>query len=215
MPPAYRLGRGVRRVARASPRCPARWPRRCTARGRHDAVDPAALGRPPRRLLERRRSPRERRKGDATVRYDLRPFIEALAVDGTADVVTLRMTLRHDPERGVGRPDEVLAALADRMGGSAPAVDRAGPGATGARAATRSAPPVPRNRGPDAASARDAAEPARGSSPSLRRGPRARRRAGRGGGRRLACRRRPRFEHDLDPALARTARPPPDPPSPR
>jgi hypothetical protein len=26
------------------------------------------------------------------------------------------MTLRHDPERGVGRPDEVLSAIADRLG---------------------------------------------------------------------------------------------------
>ena len=28
----------------------------------------------------------------------------------------VRIRVRHDPERGVGRPEEVLAALAERMG---------------------------------------------------------------------------------------------------
>jgi radical SAM-linked protein len=60
--------------------------------------------------------PRERRKGEGTVSYDLRPFLEAVdAEDGDAGPV-LRMTLRHDPERGIGRPDEVIAALAERAG---------------------------------------------------------------------------------------------------
>jgi radical SAM-linked protein len=62
--------------------------------------------------------PRERPKGNQAVSYDLRPFLVALSVepgevDGTAEV---RVHLRHDPERGVGRPDEVLAELADRLG---------------------------------------------------------------------------------------------------
>ena len=51
--------------------------------------------------------------------YDLRPFIEAVAVepgpDGAIDVV---MVLRHDPEKGIGRPDEVLAELGERSGAS-------------------------------------------------------------------------------------------------
>jgi hypothetical protein len=61
---------------------------------------------------------RERTKGTGMVRYDLRPFIDALEVEGaTADTPALvRMTLRHDPERGVGRPDEVLSAIAARLG---------------------------------------------------------------------------------------------------
>lgn len=61
---------------------------------------------------------RERRKGDGIVVYDLRPFIEALEVgDPSGDGgVVLRVTLRHDPERGIGRPDEVLAELGDRIG---------------------------------------------------------------------------------------------------
>ncbi len=69
--------------------------------------------------------PRVRRKGEATIAYDLRPFVEAIEV---ADLVTvpdgaptvpgpiLRMTLRHDPEKGVGRPEELLAALEEQVG---------------------------------------------------------------------------------------------------
>ena len=83
-------------------------------------VDPAALAAACDAVLESRTLERERAKGGGTVRYDLRPFIEALAVDGSGERVTLRMTLRHDPERGIGRPDEVLAALADRTGGAIP-----------------------------------------------------------------------------------------------
>ena len=63
---------------------------------------------------------RERAKGAGTVSYDLRPFIVDLEVTAGP---ALRMTLRHDPERGIGRPDEVLAELADRAG--TPVVPRA------------------------------------------------------------------------------------------
>ena len=75
--------------------------------------------------------PRERRKGETTVAYDLRPFVESIEVTDAADAeasrsqpavgpgnaaVVLRMTLRHDPEKGVGRPEELLAALEERAG---------------------------------------------------------------------------------------------------
>ena len=61
--------------------------------------------------------PRERHKGDATVRYDLRPFLAGLDVAPAPDGgAVLRMTLRHDPAKGVGRPDETLAALAQTLG---------------------------------------------------------------------------------------------------
>jgi hypothetical protein len=75
--------------------------------------------------------PRERRKGASTVAYDLRPFVEAIEVTDAADpeaagsspgagpgsgAAILRMTLRHDPEKGVGRPEELLAALEERAG---------------------------------------------------------------------------------------------------
>ena len=82
--------------------------------------------RPPRcRRGARSRSrpcPRERRKGETIVAYDLRPFVDAIEVAevhrrGRRLADPLRMTLRHDPEKGVGRPDELLAAL--RRSGSA------------------------------------------------------------------------------------------------
>ncbi len=60
--------------------------------------------------------PRERKKGDGVVVYDLRPFIDAVEIARTEDGCVVRMTLRHDPEKGVGRPDECLAALGDVMG---------------------------------------------------------------------------------------------------
>ena len=59
---------------------------------------------------------RERRKGDGVVAYDLRPFLLALEVaDGPGGEIVVRMTLRHDPEKGIGRPDETLAALGDQL----------------------------------------------------------------------------------------------------
>jgi radical SAM-linked protein len=100
------------------------------AHARREDVDPAALAAACEGLLGSATIERERAKGGGTVRYDLRPFIEALAVDagddaadgvGSPEMVTLHMTLRHDPERGIGRPDEVLAAIAERMG-AAPTV---------------------------------------------------------------------------------------------
>lgn len=62
--------------------------------------------------------PRERRRGETAVTYDLRPFVIGLDVeDGPRPAsAMLRLTLRHDPEKGIGRPDETLAALADALG---------------------------------------------------------------------------------------------------
>lgn len=63
--------------------------------------------------------PRDRRRGDRSVRYDLRPFLVAFEVSSESDGgVVLRMTLAHDPARGVGRPEEALAALGDALDGS-------------------------------------------------------------------------------------------------
>lgn len=76
------------------------------------AVDAAAV-----ELVTADSVPRERARGERLVAYDLRPFIEAIDVRatdlGSAEIV---MVLRHDPEKGVGRPDEVLAELATRSG---------------------------------------------------------------------------------------------------
>lgn len=62
--------------------------------------------------------PRERVKGDSIVRYDLRPFLGGIEIGEPRDdgVSTIRLRLRHDPERGIGRPDEVLAELGERAG---------------------------------------------------------------------------------------------------
>lgn len=60
---------------------------------------------------------RVRHKGEATIEYDLRPFIEGIQIVDRADGPVIRMVLRHDPEKGIGRPDELLAALGDRLGG--------------------------------------------------------------------------------------------------
>jgi hypothetical protein len=86
------------------------------------------------RLLDAATLPRERPKGDSTVAYDLRPFLGAIVVemlqeaaapgradaprmeDAPEDLVLVRMTLRHDPEKGVGRPEECLAALGEAAG---------------------------------------------------------------------------------------------------
>ena len=57
--------------------------------------------------------PRERRREKQTTGYDLRPLILALdvrAADGSG--VTLAMRLRHRAD-GVGRPEEVVAALGE------------------------------------------------------------------------------------------------------
>jgi hypothetical protein len=69
-------------------------------------------------LLAAEDLPRMRRKGDRTVSYDLRPFLEDIAV-GEVDAagrIPVRMMLRHDPEKGVGRPEEAVAALGERLG---------------------------------------------------------------------------------------------------
>jgi Uncharacterized protein conserved in bacteria (DUF2344) len=76
-----------------------------------------ALARAAATLLEAETLPRNRRKGEATVTYDLRPLLAAVEVRDVADGPEIRMTLRHDAARGVGRPDEVLAALGDLLGG--------------------------------------------------------------------------------------------------
>jgi Uncharacterized protein conserved in bacteria (DUF2344) len=80
-------------------------------------VGPAEAAAAARAMLDEGSLPRVRAKGEGTVRYDLRPFLEALAVSSGPDgAVEVRMILRHDPERGVGRPEEVVAELADRLG---------------------------------------------------------------------------------------------------
>jgi hypothetical protein len=68
-------------------------------------------------LLAEASLPRERHKGETVVAYDLRPFLGDIDVaEAPAGGIVLTMTLRHDPEKGVGRPEELLAALGERAG---------------------------------------------------------------------------------------------------
>jgi radical SAM-linked protein len=67
-------------------------------------------------LLAARTVPRERRKGEGTVRYDLRPLVMDVAVVEAGPPVIVRTRTRFDPERGTGRPEEVVGALGELIG---------------------------------------------------------------------------------------------------
>ena len=84
------------------------------------AIDAARLREAAAGLLDADAVPRERRKGDTVVAYDLRPFVDGLVVEARDPGTVVLMTLRHDPEKGVGRPEEVLAALGDRLDSALP-----------------------------------------------------------------------------------------------
>jgi radical SAM-linked protein len=79
------------------------------------SLDATTLARAANELLDAERLPRERAKGDTTVTYDLRPLLlDVVVMPGPPVVVTTRT--RFHPELGTGRPEEVLAALGDRLG---------------------------------------------------------------------------------------------------
>jgi radical SAM-linked protein len=59
--------------------------------------------------------PRRRAKGNGTVEYDLRPLLIDVAVEDGPPVTVITRTRFH-PELGTGRPEEVIAALGDRIG---------------------------------------------------------------------------------------------------
>jgi len=66
-------------------------------------------------LLASRSIERTRLKGGTERRYDLRPLIDAIAIEpGPPPVVVTRT--RFDPERGSGRPEDVVAALGEDAG---------------------------------------------------------------------------------------------------
>ena len=67
------------------------------------------------------------------IAYDLRPFVDDVEVAEPDGAPVVRMTLRHDPEKGVGRPEELLAALGEAVGQAAGAgVARPGAARAGA-----------------------------------------------------------------------------------
>ena len=79
-------------------------------------VDRDALVAAARSLVEARELPRVREKGDGLVAYDLRPLLWDVGVDAVDGKPALLVRTRIHPELGSGRPEEVVAALAERVG---------------------------------------------------------------------------------------------------
>lgn len=69
-----------------------------------------------RALLGARSIPRDRAKGDGTIRYDLRPLLVDVQVANPGPPVTIRVRTRFHAELGTGRPEEVVLALANELG---------------------------------------------------------------------------------------------------
>lgn len=72
-------------------------------------------------LLAAERIDRERQKEKRTVAYDLRPLVLDVEVLGWDDADggrgTVRIEVRHSQDAGTGRPEEVVAAIAERVPG--------------------------------------------------------------------------------------------------
>ena len=81
-----------------------------------DSTDPAVLAAACNGMLEAKALPRERPKGTTVVTYDLRPLLDDMRVVDAGPPACVRARTRFDPIRGTGRPEEVVAALGDRIG---------------------------------------------------------------------------------------------------
>ncbi len=81
--------------------------------GLANANDPAKIDAAARSLLEAATLPRERQKGQGTVAYDLRRLL--VDVRRERDGSSIRVRTRIDPALGSGRPEEVIAALGERL----------------------------------------------------------------------------------------------------
>ncbi len=80
------------------------------------AADVAAIAEAATTLLASEHLSRERPKGNSMVRYDLRPLLVDVGVAAAGPPVIVRARTRFDPVLGTGRPEEVVAALADASG---------------------------------------------------------------------------------------------------
>ena len=100
-----------------------------------DALTAAAAA-----LASARTIPRVRTKGTEQKAYDLRPLLGEVGVESERRSVVVVARTRFHPELGAGRPEEVVAALAEAAG--VPARDRGDdpqPTAAGRRARRRPA----------------------------------------------------------------------------
>ena len=79
-----------------------------------DGPEPDSLAEAARALLAARELPRVRQKGEGSVAYDLRPLLVDVSLDRVGGLIRART--RIHPELGTGRPEEVVAALGDRLG---------------------------------------------------------------------------------------------------
>jgi len=79
-------------------------------------ADPGMVAAAASALLEARQLIRTRLKGGASVAYDLRPLLAGIDIDQPGPPIVMRVQTRFHPERGSGRPEEVVAALGDRLG---------------------------------------------------------------------------------------------------
>ena len=68
-------------------------------------------------LLAAPNLPRSRARGDESVQYDLRPLLIDVTIEDGPPVIVATRTRFH-PELGTGRPEEIVAALGDRVGQS-------------------------------------------------------------------------------------------------
>ena len=82
---------------------------------------PDALAEAAARLLGASTLIRQRDKAGRSVDYDLRPLVADVRVEDPGPPPTLLITTAFDPERGVGRPEDVLAALTGLLPTAAPA----------------------------------------------------------------------------------------------
>ena len=76
-------------------------------------ADPATITAAADALLAATELPRERAKGGSTVRYDLRPLLVGVRVAEPGPPLLLHARTRFHPVLGTGRPEEVVAALAE------------------------------------------------------------------------------------------------------
>jgi radical SAM-linked protein len=81
-----------------------------------DAVDAERISAASRDVLAANRLPRSRQKGAGAVEYDLRPLLVDLRVRDAGPPVVISMRTLFHPELGTGRPEEVVAALGERLG---------------------------------------------------------------------------------------------------